>query len=290
MAQATQAQAQKFEEAAQGAKKHASAFDGLKRAAAGYLGIDLLRRFVETAAAQESMQKALDQLAGSTKAGAAEMEYLRATAARLGVGLDEAAKSYVSLAASTKGTALEGEKTRAIFEAVTGAMSKLGKTGAETQTALLAISQMASKGTVAMEELRGQLGESLPGAMQAAANGLGLTTAELGKLVQEGKIDGPSKPNLARDQRTHLTSPHLRHILQAGRVSRCPPLLPHPPVPLAASRSHRPHPHRVPTPACVHRIHGPHQPSPGLGLAFVALVRIQAQLKLHLVFAGIRFP
>lgn len=188
VAQATQAQAQKFEEAAQGAKKHASAFDGLKRAAAGYLGIDLLRRFVETAAAQESMQKALDQLAGSTKAGAAEMEYLRATAARLGVGLDEAAKSYVSLAASTKGTALEGEKTRAIFEAVTGAMSKLGKTGAETQTALLAISQMASKGTVAMEELRGQLGESLPGAMQAAANGLGLTTAELGKLVQEGKI------------------------------------------------------------------------------------------------------
>jgi len=42
---------------------------------------------------------------------------------------------------------------------------------------------MASKGVVSMEELRGQLGEALPGALQAAASGMGVTTVDLIKLV-----------------------------------------------------------------------------------------------------------
>lgn len=42
--------------------------------------------------------------------------------------------------------------------------------------------------TVAMEELRGQLGESLPGALSLAAKGLGLTELQLINLVSSGKL------------------------------------------------------------------------------------------------------
>jgi len=45
-----------------------------------------------------------------------------------------------------------------------------------------------AKGKVSMEELRGQLGERMPGAFQAAAKAMGVTTAELDKLVSSGKV------------------------------------------------------------------------------------------------------
>ena len=107
---------------------------------------------------------------------------------RIGADVTEVGKAFLALSASTRGTAVEGEPTRAVFEAVATAMGKAGKSSAETSLALQALSQMASKNTVQMEELRGQLGEALPGALQAAAKGMGITTAELIKLVEEGRI------------------------------------------------------------------------------------------------------
>ena len=67
-------------------------------------------------------------------------------------------------------------------------MGKAGRSSAETGNALQALSQMASKGVVQAEELKGQLGEALPGALQAAARGMGITVEELNKLVEAGRI------------------------------------------------------------------------------------------------------
>src|SRR5690606_4707255 len=54
--------------------------------------------------------------------------------------------------------------------------------------ALRAISQVMSKGKVQAEELRGQLGERLYGAFQLAARGMGISSAELNKLLEQGKV------------------------------------------------------------------------------------------------------
>jgi tape measure domain-containing protein len=63
---------------------------------------------------------------------------------------------------------------------------------------LNALSQMISKGTVSAEELRGQLGERLPGAFNLAAKAMGVTTAELGKMLENGEImAGDLLPKLA---------------------------------------------------------------------------------------------
>lgn len=183
-----EAQADASEQQGKKAREGAGGVSQLRTALEGLALAKLATDFVRISAAQEANRKALDQLAGSAQAGAAEMEYLRGAADRLGVNLDDAARAYVGLSAATKGTALEGQNTRAIFEAVVGAMSKLGKSSAETQNALLAVSQMASKGTISMEDLRGQLGEALPGAMQAAAKAMGVTVAELDKMVSSGTV------------------------------------------------------------------------------------------------------
>lgn len=52
----------------------------------------------------------------------------------------------------------------------------------------LALEQIAGKGVVSLEELRKQLGERLPGALNIAAESLGLTVTELTKLVSTGGL------------------------------------------------------------------------------------------------------
>jgi tape measure domain-containing protein len=158
--------------------------ESLKALAAGVV----LKAFVDANVEAEKFDRAMTLLKGSTEAAGQEFAYISGLSRTLGLNLFDAADAYVSLTAATRGTTLEGQATRDIFEAVSKAMSSLGKSSADTQGALLAISQIVSKGTVSMEELRGQLGERLPGAFQIAAKAMGLTTEELDKLISTGGL------------------------------------------------------------------------------------------------------
>lgn len=145
-------------------------------------------QLVQAAAQMESIRAGLQAVTGDAARTSKEFEFIRTTANKVGADVTEVGRAFLGLAAATRGTAVEGEPTRQVFEAIANAMGKAGKSSAETQNALTAIAQIASKGTVSMEELRGQLGEALPGALQAAANGLGVTTQDLIKLVESGQV------------------------------------------------------------------------------------------------------
>lgn len=169
-------------------QRAAAAFGGL-RAAMATLGLAALANdFVSANVAVEGNRLALEALTGSQQAAAEAMTYLYGLADRLGTSAAGLSEQYVSLTAATKGTALEGQATRDVFEAIVGAMGKLGKSGAETSRALTAVSQISSKGVVSMEELRGQLGEALPGAMQSLASAMGVTVEQLGEMVATGDL------------------------------------------------------------------------------------------------------
>jgi tape measure domain-containing protein len=150
--------------------------------------LEIARKFIEANVAMEAMQRTMNQITGSSEKTAAEIAWLRESCDKLGISFDDAARSYTSLAAATKGTNLEGAKTKEIFLAVANATAKLGLSAEETQGSLLAITQMVSKGTVSMEEFRGQLAERLPGAMDATAKQLGVTVAELDKMIASGDV------------------------------------------------------------------------------------------------------
>ena len=153
-----------------------------------FSGAALAQEFIRVNIELENTERTFRAVTGSVDAASQEMEFARDVANRLGLEQISTAKSYADLLAATKGTAAEGKATRDIFEAVSRSMSLAGKSAADTQGALNALSQMASKGVVQMEELRGQLGERLPGAMKAAADGFGITTAQLIKLTENGML------------------------------------------------------------------------------------------------------
>ncbi|ALF52247.1 hypothetical protein ACX27_04285 [Nostoc piscinale CENA21] len=134
----------------------------------------------------EQLEKSLNFATGGQ--GAESLAFVRKEVERLSLPLESSIKGFTGLAAAARGTALEGGKTEKIFTAIAQSARVYNLTSEQTEGALLAVQQMISKGSVQAEELRGQLGERLPGAFQIFARGMGVTTAELSKLLEQGKV------------------------------------------------------------------------------------------------------
>ncbi|MEL7475628.1 MAG: tape measure protein [Cyanobacteria bacterium J06555_12] len=155
----------------------------------------------------ERIERTLRVVAGSSSAAAREFQFVATEARRLGLDLQTAAQQYASLGAAANGTELAGQATRDVFIAVAEASTVLGLSADQTGGALNAIQQIISKGTVSAEELRGQLGERLPGAFQIAARSIGVTTQELDKLLRNGELTAEELlPKLAAELRSTFSS------------------------------------------------------------------------------------
>lgn len=117
---------------------------------------------------------------------------------RVGLKYAETAEAAKNFFAAGQGTRL-APQMQEIFRAVSNAGAALQLSTDDLNHVFMAFGQMISKGNVQAEELRGQLGERLPGAFQLAAKAMGLTTAELGKLMEDGKLTAEELlPKLAR--------------------------------------------------------------------------------------------
>jgi tape measure domain-containing protein len=166
-----------------------SSIAGMAAGALGGMGITAIAtQLLNAGMAAERLRNSFEAATGSARKGGDAYSYAREQSYKLGLDLQSTADAFLKLTASAKGTSLEGEKTEKIFSSVAGASRALGLSNDQMSGALLAISQMMSKGTVQAEELRGQLGERLPGAFQIAARSMGVTTAELGKMLEGGKV------------------------------------------------------------------------------------------------------
>jgi tape measure domain-containing protein len=95
---------------------------------------------------------------------------------------------YVKFRAAASQAGMSAEETQDIFGTMTKAAGVLGLKTDELTGIFLALEQMISKGKITTEELRRQLGERLPGAMDIMATSLGVTTAELDKMLRAGTV------------------------------------------------------------------------------------------------------
>ena len=149
---------------------------------------DMGRQFLQANLEIDRLNRTMMQITGSTQGAAEKIAFLRETANLAGIAVGDITDSFIRFQASAQASGLAAAEVDAIFRAVTVAGSKMGMTSDRVALALDALGQIASKGTVSMEELRQQLGDSLPGALAVSAKGLGLTTAELTKLVESGQL------------------------------------------------------------------------------------------------------
>lgn len=146
-------------------------------------------RFAVNAVADlDALRRTLTQVTGSAETAARQIDFLRNLSQEAGVSISAIQEPFGRFVASMSAAGISLQTTNQAFSSVTKAAGVLGLSAEETGGALLALSQMASKGKVSMEELSSQLGERLPAVLATTAKGLGLSTAELTKLVESGKL------------------------------------------------------------------------------------------------------
>lgn len=80
------------------------------------------------------------------------------------------------------------DPTNGSLKALVDGVAAFGGSDLELERAAVAIQQMAGKGVISMEELRQQLGESVPAAMKLMARSMGVSVGQLVKQIETGTV------------------------------------------------------------------------------------------------------
>jgi lambda family phage tail tape measure protein len=140
------------------------------------------------AAELEKQRIALRQVIGSQDAYNKSLEFIGKTSADLAIPQDIVLKNFTRLSASVIGAGGNVADAEKAFKGITAGILGTGGSLENLDAALLATAQVFSKGKVSAEELRGQIGERLPGAFTLFAESVKMTPQQLDKALQEGKV------------------------------------------------------------------------------------------------------
>ncbi|EAU2113332.1 tape measure protein [Salmonella enterica] len=142
---------------------------------------------VEAAAEMERMRVMLRGLnkdkANPGQAAADDMQYIVNMAQNAPFAMQALTDSFVKFRSAGL------DPTDGSMKALVDSVARFGGDSELLKRASIAIQQMSGKGVISMEELRQQLGEAIPTAMNAMAKAAGLTMGELTKAVASGTVE-----------------------------------------------------------------------------------------------------
>lgn len=125
---------------------------------------------------------------GDTTKVADEIAFVRKEADRLKISFETALDQYSKFTAGLPEGLLALKEQRAVFTGLATAARTAGLSEDELSRAFNAVSQIFSKQQVQLEELKGQLAEAIPGAVQATAKALNMKPDELFKAIEAGNV------------------------------------------------------------------------------------------------------
>lgn len=149
---------------------------------------DAVRYIFDTQVKLDSLNLSLQNVSGSATEYTKNFEFLVKMSKSYGQDLLVLIDTYKSFIASTESSNLSLAERKRIYESIIKAGSALALSNQDTEGALRAVSQMFSKGNVQAEELRGQLGERLPGAFGMMAKSMGVSEEKLNDLLKKGLV------------------------------------------------------------------------------------------------------
>lgn len=149
-------------------------------------GVALVANSLQKALQADSANRAITFAGGQE--GARNVAFVNEAVDKLGLDLAAAREGFKGWSGALRGTKMAGAEGRAIFYSVAEATSAMGVSAEGQKGTFIALSQMLSKGKISAEELRGQLGEHLPGAFGIAARAMGVTESKLNKMLETGQV------------------------------------------------------------------------------------------------------
>jgi tape measure domain-containing protein len=147
-----------------------------------------LGAMAEFSAEIDRQRIALRGVVGSQEEYSRSLQFIDATSRRAAIPHDQLTRQFTQLAASVIGAGGNVEVAERAFRGMAAGIRGTGGSLADMQGAMLATSQVFSKGKVSAEEIRQQIGERLPGAFTTFANAIGKTPQMLDKMLQKGEV------------------------------------------------------------------------------------------------------
>ena len=156
---------------------------------AGGIGLsNLVSRFVDVARETNRVTTALKNVSGGLAKYADNQRYLLDMAKKYGLEINALTGNFAKFTAAASVSGMTMQEQKKIFESVSRAVTAFGMSADDSNGVFLALSQMMSKGKISSEELRLQMGERLPIALQAMAKAAGTSVAGLDKLLKQDKL------------------------------------------------------------------------------------------------------
>lgn len=186
--------AEKFKQQAESAKGALRGIQFQAIAMAGALGAGvtslsgLLSSLVNTAREAGRARVVLRNISSDAREYSRSLKFLTDLTDKYGTDLIGTTEAFAKFKAAATPAGIALAEQERIFSNISKAMASFGISGGEASLTMMAITQMMSKGKISSEELRRQLGERMPVAMQAMANAAGVSMAQLDKLLKEGKL------------------------------------------------------------------------------------------------------
>lgn len=168
--------------------------------------LEAYKKVMEVGLKKEASQRAAQFVLGDEGAKRAT-EFVKNLADSSGVDQIETLSSFAKFSAGAGD--MNTDQKESLFSNVIGTSRLMGLSTDEINGILKAFEQMASKGKIQAEELRGQLGDRMAGAFQLFARSLGMTTEELDKAMKDGKV-------LSKDVLPKVSAEMGRMIDKAG--------------------------------------------------------------------------
>ncbi|MCK3476585.1 tape measure protein, partial [Escherichia coli] len=161
------------------AVKTAGAFISMQAVLASYQKI--MEIGLQRASAERSIDFVFGKDAGQVK------DFTKSLAQTTGLDIAELQSQFAGFGASAKESmGIQGSEE--LFRNMVGYSRLMGRSEEEIKRALTALSQMAGKGQIMAEELKGQLAEAVPGMVQVFAKATGKTEQELFDAMKKGAL------------------------------------------------------------------------------------------------------
>lgn len=165
-----------------------SAISALSAAFGGMSIIGFAKSVYTTGAAWQSLQRTLGAVSTSASEVQSHLNFINDLTTRMPISVEAAADSYRKFAVAARLSGLSIKDTQEVFENFSTGFSAMGLSAESQKYAFIALEQIISKGAVQMEELKTQLGDHLPGAVQILADSLDVPVNKLMKMIEAGEV------------------------------------------------------------------------------------------------------
>ena len=147
-------------------------------------------QILNAAKSQQQFANGLQTATQDTGTFAKELLYVDNVQRAFGLNLETTRTGFTRLYASMAPTGFDSGSIEKLFTGISAATASLQLTPDKAERVIYAFGQMASKGQIMSEELKGQLGDVLPGALAIFSKAAGMSVKEFSAAMEKGEFVG----------------------------------------------------------------------------------------------------